>query len=153
MAREIKFRAKDAITGEWRYGYLFKGKDNKGKEYAFILKDNGLSKEDAAIGNAIEFSHREAHFINVETIGQYTGIKDKKGVEIYEGDILEITALDFLDKARNKKNFIVKYENGYICHIVYEPNCWMHLKTAFEKGSYLLKSIGNIYDNPELVEK
>lgn len=130
MNREIKFRAKDR-EGVWVYG------------------DLRLTSREPHIWTDPYISH----IINTETIGQYTGLKDKNGKEIYEGDILEITALDFLDKAKNKKNFIVRYENGFICHIVNEPHCWMHLKTAYEKSSYKLKKIGNIYDNPKLMEQ
>ena len=150
--REIKFRAKDYQTNKWVYGFLFMGKGDDNRDYAFILQDKGLKVGTATEGNAIEFTCDEAHLVDIETICQYTGLKDKNGKEIYEGDVLEIAALDFLDKAKNKKNFIVKYENGFICHIVKEPHCWMHLKTAYEKSSYKLKKIGNIYDNPELVE-
>ena len=79
-----------------------------------------------------------------ETVGQYTELKDKKGVEIYEGDIF-----------RGKSGFmIVKFENGafiteYKFNIRgYEEVNSMHLSVT-SRGA---KVIGNIHDNPELLE-
>lgn len=153
--REIKFRAKRLDDGKWDYGYLFQGNTDKGTPYAFLLKDSRYAVDNKPQNEdkAVLFFSEEVAIIDKETIGQYTGLKDKNGKEIYEGDIMEVTALDFIDKAKNKKNFVVKYENGFICHIINEPNCWMHLKTAYEKVCYSLKVIGNIFDNSDLIKE
>ncbi len=147
--KEIKFRAKRLDNGEWVSGSGLLVAD----DFCVIDRETEMYVDEKYewAGNT-HFFRVAGAMCDLKTIGQYTGLKDKNGKEIYEGDVLEITALDFLDKAKNKKNFIVKYENGFICHIVNEPHCWMHFKTACEKSSYKLKKIGNIYDNPELVE-
>lgn len=163
--REIKFRGKEVETGQWVYGKLIENK-NKGKGvfagYHYIVPFDitpygGNDKHTMIEGGYPNYAdddysrcwkEREAVTISViqvdkDTIGQYTGLKDKNGVEIYEGDILEYMAIAD-GKQRDKVifdrgTFVLDYSEDY--------------KQPVNEINHCAEVIGNIYDNPELIEK
>ena len=123
MDREILFRGKND-AGEWLYGYLTKPAGNP----CFIIDG------DDYFGGVIE-----------ETIGQYTGLTDKNGTKIFEGDIVKGTIVS--QWAKEEIVCCVKYkENSFVC---IEQGKWGH-SLKFAKN---IEVIGNIHDNPELLEE
>jgi hypothetical protein len=70
---------------------------------------------------------------------QFTGLKDRKGVEIYEGDLLKM-AID----TRSEDVRAVEYDEG---------GFWLGDKPGYEWPLAFIEVIGNIYENPELIEK
>lgn len=128
--REIIFRGKRLDNGEWVEGYFAKKVDPllSGVTYCFIIGWDG------------SFCWNQK--VDPATVGQYTGLRDKNGKRIFEGDILEY----LIDK--REPHFYVVFDNSAWCKrdsigtqselLDFVPHRW--------------KVIGNIHDNPELLE-
>lgn len=117
--REIKFRGKRVDNGEWVYGGI-------------IFIDGGKPHIFCNYGG-VE--------VDPDTVGQYTGLKDKNDREIYEGDILtdkyeSIGTVDWWNAG-----FVVNFGDVDIFQIA----------DCFDE-SYQMWFIGNIHDNPELLK-
>lgn len=139
MKREIKFRGKRKTDGEWLYGYYFV---NRGLH--FIVTDDL-----APAGNTFK-----DYEVDPETVGQYTGLTDMKGRGVYEGDIINwlrhrIDRTGYIEEGRvefrtEEQAFVVinkfKTQDGResVRNIL---NCLTNLDV-----------VGNIHDNPELLE-
>ena len=145
--REIKFRAKDTLERNWYVGSYMFTNDNTNNPFR-----SGPFKESHRI---IFYSSGDWNMggwndveIDPSTLGQYTGLKDKNGKEIYEGDIVKSIG--------GKIGYVVflAQEMGYV--VVWD-NCDTRLGHRNRGGGYgddlSIEVIGNIYDNPELINK
>lgn len=145
--REIKFRGQRTDTKNWVYGYYFKTPltdENSGTDSSagwFFL--TGETR------HCISHEHGVAFTIIPETVGEFTGLKDKNGKEIYEGDILNIKQSNGdIEKGivtfRNSQ-FCIKSGNDFFCFV------WAGIENVWDKNKDGYEIIGNIYENPELL--
>jgi len=111
MKREILFRGLSKITDEWVSGYytVIKGNEKNGFREGVILH------------------HIDSEFVYKDSVGQYTGLKDKDGVKIFEGDVVEF---DY----NHLGNKIVEFKDGKynICDNVLDKTTI--ISNTFEEG-------------------
>lgn len=146
MNRTIKFRGKRVDTGECVYGDLIHGQGPKyGKMY--ILPQTHIYPKGC--------SDLDGWNVIPETVGQFTGLLDKDGKEIYEGDIVRIGTESF-GWANGKSGFVhyeIKHQGcDFILHILDLNRKWGRLSRIEEIG-WEVQIKGNIHDNPELLEE
>lgn len=133
--REILFRGKRVDNGEWIEGFYAKSGDTH-----FILIDNGFA-----------FGYVKMKEVIPETVGQYTGLTDKNGNKIFEGDIVRYRPEYWCEPQQSVVEYCADKWNYPAFDLKdhdYEGN---GLQFAHEEGVGL-EVIGNIHDNPELLE-
>lgn len=137
--REVLFRGQRVDNGEWITGYYFQ-------------KPNIYTEDGQPIEHFIADLPPFCAKVIPETISQYTGLKDKNGVRIFEGDILSVTGLSpNINWDYTSVTGVVEFTNGAF-EVVgvenddYTPYAWLH--DSFPR---FREVIGNIHDNPELL--
>lgn len=140
MKRDIRFRGKRIDNGEWVYGNL-------------VTYFNKPAIQDYAQTNG------EIFLVDPETVGQYTGLSDRNGKEIYEGDIIPI----------HNQNNVVEYDRGsFVVKGLHEDKnerTYAHLirylidvtipdmdGSEYDGVTTSLEVIGNRWSNPDLLE-
>ena len=141
--REILFRGKRLDNGDWVEGYLYEHepplvgivseKDEPEVSKWFILRT----------GFADWNMPRPVELVEVDpsTVGQYTGLKDKNGERIFDGDIVQA----HFRTNHSKQIFRVTFDDGMFIF----NNDYVKLPV---RGIYGIKVIGNVHDNPEYMK-
>lgn len=131
--REIIFRGKRVDNGEWVYGFYH---------------------NETSIESPASKRKRTAHhiytqnfdvFVKPETVGQYTGEKDKNGKNIFEGDIFLVVPKERSNDGKDHYDYVI-FRNGCFCL----ANAIMFYEFTYGVDNY--EVVGNIYDNRELLE-
>lgn len=135
--REILFRAKlkdDYFNKGWQYGFVhctwFAG--SIFKYWLTPIKKENLTTSDTVC-------------VNPETICEYTGLTDKNGTKIFEGDIVKTNQYQ---RSIGTDTFTIEFVEGnyYLCH----KRCTVWTLRSFIEE---VEVVGNKYDNPELIEE
>ena len=172
MEREILFRAK--CFGNWRYGsYVHFDKKPTHNCYNCNYKD-------FIVTNEVDGKHYYP-ITELSSLGQYTGLKDKKGKEIYEGDIIQVKEYEniLMPEFNNDPNCFDVFtldeikgdlQQSYTSPVVWEEGTfcistngdWLHHNDMFlavlfgdmKRSSpiFIFEVIGNIHENPELMK-
>ena len=127
---EILFRGKRLDNGEWVTGNLF-------------VSDTD-SRTHILVGSRIFTIEWE---VDPSTIGQYTGLKDKNGKRIFEGDVAKVM------QGKDKDIAYVGFENGAFMLYPKTGNIYERTLWSYWYNDWDVEVIGNITDNPELLEK
>lgn len=163
--REIEFRGKRTDNGEWVYGSLISKYDADACIPCtyYIIETTSFSRDvynDKSLYDVVNYG--DYYEVNEDTICQYTGIKDKNGTKIFEGDIVKILYTDWASKSDNDTRTLEEYLDsltkvGIVCwdnlslcyHLKMKNECF----GSIHCGKYgYIEVIGNICDNSELLE-
>jgi uncharacterized phage protein (TIGR01671 family) len=141
--REYLYRGKRINIGEWVCGYYVQA-DNK--NYIFTGK-TGLSQVTPV--HRLMYEDFVRYEVIPETVGEYTGLKDKNGVKIFEGDIVKFSD-DFACDRTMKIVWGGEYYPAFdLVDELYE--CANSLVELLLDNDSELEVVGNIHDTPELL--
>lgn len=149
---EILFRGKDLQEQNgWLYGYFYKSDINKRE------RESGKATL-IFTPNCDTFiyvpEYHNSWMVKSETVGRYTGLTDKNGTRIFEGDIIKSKQDGMIGVIRFGEYQTTNSENGE-CHLGFSIEWYGKYSGLLRKdlGWWInLKIIGNIYDNPELLK-
>jgi uncharacterized phage protein (TIGR01671 family) len=145
--RQIKFRGKRVDNGEWVYGDLWR---SYGKtETTYVIRDGH--------GNMSDYE------VNPATVGQFTGLMDKNGKEIWEGDVIKFQKFaNYNDEITNLSRHTAKVvfiDGSFSWHILrYGANGCFHNSRKIEPlnntcATWGFEVIGNLHDSPSLTNQ
>lgn len=141
--REIKFRGyavEEMVNSQWVEGFGV---------YEIKLAEHYV-KEVGRDSDWVLYTYSGDYRVDPKSIGQYTGLKDKNGKEIYEGDVLLFNN-DYPNAQKMDWKCVVKYRKGsFVCE--YPKDGVYNYFDSWNVPKVTWEVIGNIYENPSLLE-
>lgn len=129
--REILFRGKRTDNGEWVYGAFSEYDVEQSGQEMFTVHNPCIID----YGNELLWTE-----VVPETVGQYTGMTDKNGKKIFEGD--------FVSSGYERLTWLIVYDDGGFSLVIDGASCnCQDFNTAY------CEVVGNVYDHPELLEE
>lgn len=145
MNRKIKFRGRCIDLPVWRYGDLLQYNDGD----VYIGEHDDHWTDDGLHWN----SYNTITCVDEDTVGQYTGMKDKDGVEIYEGDIIMSSAST--GEPIYHDVFYNEEQGAFYAGLNGRRDASFGICSLYKQwiDEFGKKVVGNIYDNPELLKE
>ena len=140
--REILFRGKREYDGKWFFGSLH-------IEYGETDRNGNRNIDYRILG-----MRGECDYVIPETVGQFTGLTDKNGTKIFEGDIVHVLGNQQVEDWKNV-NYIgsIAFLDAGFCVIDGTIEDHAFRRYQLPRLDFDLEVIGNIHDNPELLEE
>ncbi len=138
MKREILFRGKDVFG--WSYGFYIEQLEDGGGVRSGILQNGGSTAE-----------------VDIDTVGQYTGLTDRNGVKIFEGDIVHYRYEPGDGYWNSNQNSVIEWEStGFYMQGIMGTNKYAlssgWLESIPHNNGGFFEVIGNVHDNPDLMK-
>lgn len=147
MDREIKFRGWNKKNKKWVSGYYLKN-----RSLHFVVADEFATPEKTW----------EDYEVEEDSVGQYVGVKDKNGIEIYEGDMLLSEHYPFKDNGKPNYYGVVEWID---CNVGFEITTYVakesnahgisdgiNMGVCSDDLATLYEVVGNVYDNKDLLK-
>lgn len=154
MNREIEFRGYDPDTKRWYYGSYVRLERVSGYAWSQSPDQDNKKHQENDFDDYIFFTEmndwgletkKKRATVDPKSVGQFTGLRDKNGVKIFEGDILDaedrIVTVEFHSPSASFDSSFVKYKSDGVFD-----------KLRNQDWSNRTDIIGNVYDNPELIK-
>lgn len=130
--RDIGYHRTKYKNGDWVYGLITRLYDERFPNLSAEMTDeNGVSR--------IE--------VDYKTVGQYTGLTDKNGVKIFDGDVI----IAYHNGKFMNTSYIIYDAPEYLCELISGINIDMVDSLSDYHDEYAIEVVGNVHDNPELI--
>ena len=136
MSRELKFRGLTKDTKTWVYGYLFED-ITIARHCCYIIEGHFVP--------AISMPTEKFIPVIKESVGQFIGLHDKNGKEVFEDDIIK-------SKSHSPEEYVIKFIEGGFCATINEE-WYLDINHFYDSTGCCMEVIGNVYQNSDLLKE